>query len=221
MVIRDRKGTLTAAPCRRWMSEILEIVIPHNTERRPQMRQKVLMIALGLILAASMAATLTAQEDNNQKDQKYKHHYSKDLFNEADANADGFVSWSEAKNSSRDIERDMQGRKRFNSADLDNDGRLSVQEARKYRGFEARHRDEGIAKTKGRKGSGNGNSSGVGPAANAGKGVVEHTTSRKKTIRTTDKERVVNKRLNKKQNALDKRNRRKRHVHGNTNEAGQ
>ena len=220
-MIKKIRGTLSARSCRREIFDSPNIVIPDRTTRRPPMKQKILITFLALIFTAITAAMLTAQEEANQKDQKYKTRYSKDLFNEADGDNDGYISWAEAKSSSKEIERDVQGRKRFNSADLDNDGRLSAEEARKYRGFEARHRDGVVAKTKERKGNGHGDPAGVQSPGNTSSGAEQPVIGRKKTIRTTDKERVVEKRLNRKESALEKRNRKKRRRNRNISEADQ
>jgi len=162
------------------------------------MKQKLFIIALGFIFTLTVALPLAAQQRTGQK---YKNRYTKDLFNEADTNHDGYISWAEAKSVSTQIERDRQGRKRFNAADLDNDGRLSPKEARKYKGFEVRHRDEGVLKTKRRKGgAGQGTNEGVAePGSQSGQsGTRIHRTKKEleSIKRPYQKENYLNKKIN-------------------------
>ncbi len=153
--------------------------------------------AIGLILSLMLTLAVTAQEEGKQGDpvqQKYKSRYTKDLFDRADTNQDGYVDWDEARASSKAIEKDRLGRKRFNEADVDNDGRLSVEEAKKFKHFEIRHREEGKAKTQQMKGT-------VGTGGETGE-----RTTKKEAIdvkKPYNKERV----LEKKRNTRKQRNR--------------
>jgi len=154
------------------------------------MKQKILIVTLGLTFTLTATIPLAAQETS----QKYKNRYTQDLFNEADSNQDGYVSWEEMKSVSKDIEMNRLGRKRFSAADINNDGQLSIQEAKKYKGFEIRHRDQAIKRTKSRK-------------SRAVRGSGEVGTE----IKRTKKETVIIKRPHQKENVLDKkRNTRKR-----------
>jgi Ca2+-binding EF-hand superfamily protein len=154
------------------------------------MKQRILIIALGLTFALTATIQLSAQETS----QKYKNRYTQDLFNEADSNQDGYVTWEEMKSASKNIERNRMGRKRFNAADINNDGRLSIQEGKKYKGFEVRHRDQAIKRTKSRK-----------------RQAVRDSGEAGTQIRRTKKETVIIKRPHQKENVLDKkRNTRKR-----------
>ncbi len=109
-----------------------------------------IILILGSLLIVTGVETLVAQTDPPDKpiEQSYKHRYTRELFDRADTNGDGYVSWNEARESALTIERDRAGRKRFGAADVNNDGKLSIEEAKKYKGFEIAHREGAIRKTK-------------------------------------------------------------------------
>ncbi len=100
-----------------------------------------IILMLGSLLIFAGVETLAAQTDPPDKslEQGYKERYTRELFDQADTNGDGYVSWSEARESALAIERDRAGRKRFAAADMNNDGRLSIMEAKKYKAFEVKH----------------------------------------------------------------------------------
>jgi len=95
-------------------------------------------------------------KDNRNKitvKEKYKDHYTKNLFEEADTNHDGCITWQEARAASHSFERGFRNKKRFLHADLNNDGCISLREAQKYRHQEEKHhnRELRIYKKKHRK----------------------------------------------------------------------
>lgn len=90
-----------------------------------------------------------------QKTQKYKAHYTKKLFEQADTNHDGYVTLSEAIAASHNFEHNPLNKKRFRRADLNHDGKLSLEEAMKYRKFEVTHKAQESKKYKNRKHSHN------------------------------------------------------------------
>ncbi len=85
--------------------------------------------------------------------EKYHERYTKEVFEEADTDNDGYISWEEARAASARIERDLYGSKRFNAADINGDGKLSMQEVGKYKRAEMSHKSSAIDKTKRRKGT--------------------------------------------------------------------
>ena len=60
----------------------------------------------------------------------------------ADVNGDSLISFAEARKAASNRESNSLGKKRFNSADRNDDGFLSVEEARKYRSFEIMNRQK-------------------------------------------------------------------------------
>ncbi len=166
-------------------------------ERRHTMRTLITTTAIGVLLSLTLTLSLMAQEEgvrSGQDQQEYKSRYSKELFDAADTNQDGYIDWDEARAFSKAIEQDPMGRKLFNGADVDNDGRLSVQEAKKYKHFETRHSEEVEKKTQQLKGT-------VDRSGETGKRM-----SKKEAIdvkKPHNKERV----LEKKRNTRKKRNR--------------
>jgi len=151
------------------------------------MKRIITATAIGALMSLMLNLSVTAQEQGQQSDQKYKSRYSKDLFNEADSDHDGFVDWDEARSSSKAIEQDRMGRKRFNQADVNGDGRLSVLEAKKYKHFEVTHREGGDIKVRNRKDT-------------AGKDVnVRNRPTKKQAVeikKPYNKERVLEKKRN-------------------------
>ena len=67
--------------------------------------------------------------------------YTKERFDSADADGDGFLSWSEAQASSNAFEGEK-GRKRFEKTDSNGDGKVSLQEAQTQKAWEIEHRWE-------------------------------------------------------------------------------
>ena len=95
-----REGTNIHLSC----SKPLELKYPvypeitfHSLERRHIMRQEIITSIIGILLTFSLTVSLTAQEQSQQGGQKYKNRYTKDLFEDADSNQDGFVDWNEAR----------------------------------------------------------------------------------------------------------------------------
>lgn len=115
------------------------------------MKRMITVTAIGALLILTSALSMTAQQEGDQGQQKYKNRYSKEIFDSADTNHDGFVDWDEARSSSKAVEQDRMGRKRFNKADVNGDGKLSVEEAKKFKHFEVRHREGAEVKTRNRK----------------------------------------------------------------------
>jgi uncharacterized membrane protein YgaE (UPF0421/DUF939 family) len=160
-----------------------------------KMRKRVLTIALGILFTAIGSNSLLAQDNQGTTaKEKYKDRYTKDLYEQADTNRDGYVSLDEARAASSDFEKNKLGEKRFNAADLNHDGRLSIQEARKYRLFEMSNKNAAALKYKERKGLGNtGQTNGetVTEQGNAaGQGHVNETSK----VRQNKKQRIENKR---------------------------
>jgi Ca2+-binding EF-hand superfamily protein len=124
---------------------------PITSRRKFKMKQRLFIALLSTFIVLTAAMSLPAQENVGHK---YQDRYTKDLFNEADTNNDGYINWDEAKAVSAQVERDLFGRKRFNTADLNNDGKLSIIEVRKYKKAEISRKGAAVDKTKKKKGKG-------------------------------------------------------------------
>ena len=99
------------------------------------------IIFVGVILY--FAATAYGQDSTQVSvEQKYKERYDKELFQLADINGDSLVSFAEARKVTANRESNSLGKKRFNSADRNDDGFLTLEEAQNYRTFEVMNRNK-------------------------------------------------------------------------------
>ena len=96
------------------------------------MKRRLFLILFGTLFALSGVASIAAQEETATTGyQKDKGRYSKDTFEAADTDHYGYVSGDEARSISKKFERTPSGRKRCNPAEIDTDGRNSLQEDNK------------------------------------------------------------------------------------------
>jgi hypothetical protein len=87
-------------------------------------------------------------KEEGRRKKQYKHQmYTKERFNKADTDGDGFLSWDEAKSHSKGFEGEK-GHKRFTHTDTDGDGKLSLKEMQAQKEWEVEHRKE-LRKRKG------------------------------------------------------------------------
>lgn len=112
---------------------------------------KTLMTTMIAAMLATGATRLSAQDDTGVP-AKYGDRYTKETFDEADADRDGFVTWEEASSIGSPAEKERFARERFDAADTDGDGRLSTSEARTLRNKEVSRKGEGAAGAKERAG---------------------------------------------------------------------
>jgi Ca2+-binding EF-hand superfamily protein len=115
------------------------------------MKWKILMMTTAAALLAAGPARLAAQDEAGVA-RKYADRYTKETFDEADADRDGFVTWEEASSIGSTAEKARFARERFDAADADGDGRLSTEEARTLRNKETSRKAEGAADAKQRAG---------------------------------------------------------------------
>jgi len=134
------------------------------------MFRSLLITIFGLIVVYSVAFPMTAMMWPAQRGailhEKYEDRYTKEVFDEADADRDAFVSWEEAKEASRLAEREWFGRKRFNAADVNNDDMLSLEEMQNYQQKETSNARDAKIKVDRRR-------NGEDPATNVKETVVE------------------------------------------------